>query len=179
MTSWPNWYHAARGDRHAWLHWLHVRYGPVVRLTPNSLSFNTVSAVDAIYRSRKANVIKSDWYQCVRDSAGGFESTFTARDKARHEVKRRLLSHAFSDPALKGYEPRIVQTVRKWLDCLDQEAIKSGRIIDLGKWSEYLIFDIMGDLCFGKPFGLLESEENRFLARLVPQATRSWYTVSL
>jgi len=179
LTSWSNWYHAAQGDRHVWLHQLHARYGSVIRFAPNSISFNTVSAVDAIYKSRKANVIKSDWYQCVRDSAGGFESTFTARDKARHGVKRRLLSHAFSERALKGYEPRIVQTVRTWLDCIDQESRKGDGKIDLGTWSEYLIFDILGDLCFGKPFGLLKSEEDRFIARLVPQATRSWYTVSL
>lgn len=178
LSAWPNWYHAAKGDRHTWLHDLHARYGPVVRFTPNSLSFNTVSAIDLIYKSRKANAIKSDWYQCVRDSAGGFESTFTARDKARHGVKRRLLSHAFSEKALKDYEPVINKTVGTWLSQLEQEANSTGGgAVDLGRWSEYLIFDILGELCFSKSFGLLESSEGRYITKLVPQATRSWYTL--
>ena len=178
LTSWPNWHHAAQGDRHVWLCQLHSRYGSAVRFAPNSISFNTVTAVDAIYKTRKADVVKSDWYQSVRDSAGGFESTFTARDKPRHGVKRRLLSNAFSERALRGYEPRIVKSIQTWLDCLEQAGGKTGGSVDLGRWSEYLIFDILGDLCFGKPFGLLKSDENRFIAKLVPQATRSWYTVS-
>lgn len=177
LSAWPNWYHSAKGDRHTWLHDLHARYGPVVRFTPNSLSFNTVSAIDSIYKSRKANVIKSDWYQCVRDSAGGFESTFTARDKARHGVKRRLLSHAFSEKALKDYEPMINKTVGTWLSQLEQEAKSTGGAVDLGRWSEYLIFDILGEICFSKSFGLLESSDGRYITKLVPQATRSWYTL--
>ncbi|KAL2284621.1 hypothetical protein FJTKL_08721 [Diaporthe vaccinii] len=178
LSAWPNWYHAAKGDRHTWLHDLHARYGPVVRFTPNSLSFNTVSAIDLIYKSRKANAIKSDWYQCVRDSAGGFESTFTARDRVRHGVKRRLLSYAFSEKALKDYEPVINKTVGTWLSQLEQEANSNrGGAVDLGRWSEYLIFDILGQLCFSKSFGLLESSEGRYITKLVPQATRSWYTL--
>lgn len=178
LSAWPNGYHAAKGDRHTWLHDLHARYGPVVRFAPNSLSFNTVSAIDSIYKSRKANIIKADWYQCVRDSAGGFESTLTARHKARHGVKRRLLSYAFSEKALKDYEPVINNKVRTWLQQLEQEARSSGGgTIDLGRWSEYLIFDILGEICFSKSFGLLESPEGRYITKLVPQATRCWYTL--
>lgn len=150
-----------------------------MRFTPNSISFNTVTAVDSIYRSRKANVIKSDWYQCVRDSSGGFESTFTARDKARHAVKRRLLSHAFSERALKDYEPRIVSLIGSWLDWLEDERKKNDNHINLGAWSDCLIFDILGDLCFGSAFGLLDSSEDRNLVGLIPQATRSWYMVRI
>lgn len=91
-----------------------------------------------------------------------------ARDKARHGVKRRLLSHAFSNSALKDYEPRTVGTVRTWLHGIDEESMKGDGKIDLGRWNEYLIFDILGALCFRKPFGWLKSEEDRFITRLVP-----------
>lgn len=148
-----------------------------MRFAPEAVSFNTTSAVDTIYRSRKPDVIKSDWYQTVRDSAGGFESTFTARDKTRHGIKRRLLSHAFSERALKDYEPRIASLVGTWLECLQGE-IDSGRgDIDMGKWCDYLIFDILGDLCFGKAFGVMASVENRSIVGLVSRATEGWYKV--
>lgn len=148
-----------------------------MRFTPNSLSFNSVEAVEEIYRSRKANVIKSDWYQSVRDSASGFESTFTAREKHRHAIKRRLLSHAFSERALKEYEPRIASLVSQWLDCLQSETNEGLRSINMGDWSNYLVFDILGDLCFGEAFGTLESEHERSIVGLIPRVTGSWYTV--
>ena len=147
-----------------------------MRFTPDSISFNTAAAVDDIYRSRTANVIKSDWYQCVRDSAGGFESTFTARDKVRHAVKRRLLSHAFSERALRDYEPRISDLIRKWLNCVENEA-QDGDSINMGDWCSYLIFDILGELCFGKSCGLMTSAVDRSIVGLIPQTTKSWYMV--
>ncbi|KAJ5102990.1 hypothetical protein N7532_003519 [Penicillium argentinense] len=178
ISAIPNWYHAKRGDRHEWLHKMHTQYGTIVRFTPNSISFNTPSALESIYKSRKANIIKSDWYQCVRDSAGGFESTFTARDKARHGVKRRLLSHAFSDKALREYEPRICQKISSWLDYLEAEAEAKNGTVDLGEWCNFLIFDILGDLAFGASFGFTAKEEDRSIVGLVPRATGGWYSVS-
>lgn len=71
----------------------------------------------------------------------------------------------------------INKTVGTWLSQLEQEAKNTGGAVDLGRWSEYLIFDILGEICFSKSFGLLESSDGRYITRLVPQATRSWYTL--
>lgn len=177
LSTIPNWRHACAGDRHLWLLQLHERYGPIVRYTPNSLSFNTASAVETIYGNAKANVMKGDWYQCVQDSAGGHESTFTARNKGRHAIKRRMLSQAFSERALRDYLPRVNAVIRSWLDNLEVE-IANGHYIDLGLWSSILMFDILGDLCFGRPFGLLDSNDLRYLIKLVNRTTGGWYTVS-
>lgn len=38
-------------------------------------------------------------------------STFTEIDKKVHERKRRIVSHGFSDSALRSYEPRIMGNV--------------------------------------------------------------------
>ncbi|KAJ5117157.1 hypothetical protein N7448_004102 [Penicillium atrosanguineum] len=132
------------------------------------------STVFTFDMSRKSNVIKSDWYQTVRDSAGGFESTFTAREKNRHAIKRRLLSHAFSEKALKNYEPRICNLIDSWIECLGAEAEKDDGCVDLGEWCNYLIFDILGDLGYGQSFELTAKKENRSIVGLVPKATAGW-----
>lgn len=31
----------------------------------------------------------------------------------------------------------------------------------MAKWSNYVTLDLLGDLCFGKPFGMLEPDEYR------------------
>lgn len=155
-----------------------------MRFAPNSLSFNTAEAFDAIYKSPRTNVIKSDWYQCVRDSAGGFESTFTARQTARHAAKRRLLSQAFSERALRDYEPRICAHIEAWIEAIqdemgdgDGDGVGGLVDIDLGQWSNYLIFDILGDLGYGSSFGLVTTATNRSMVDLIPKATGGWYSV--
>lgn len=137
------------------------------------MSFNTISAVNSIYTSQ-ANVRKGDWYQCVRDSAGGFESTFTAREKVRHALKRRILAHAFSERALREYEPRVKLLTENWLRGLAAVSNEEGGI-DFAAWANYVIFDVLGDLCYGKDFGLMHSEKDRYVTKLLPRTTRSWY----
>lgn len=114
----------------------------------------------------------------MRESSGGFESTFTAREKARHGTKRRLLSQAFSERALKDYEPRIVSLIRTWVNCIEDEVEKGTSSINIGKWGDYLVFDILGNLCFGKAFGVMTSAKDRPTVSLVSEATEGWYRVS-
>lgn len=130
--------------------------------------------MDSIYTSRDANVRKGDWYQCVKDSAGGFESTFTAREKGRHALKRRILAHAFSGKALREYEPRIKLLTGNWLRRLAAVSTDDGKI-DFAAWANYIIFDILGDLCYGQDFGLVHSEKDRYVTKLLPRTTHSWY----
>ena len=72
---------------------------------------------------------------------------------------RKLLSHAFSDSALRQQE----EIMKHYFDLLVQrlkEKIDSGSpTVDLTKWYNFLTFDIIGDMCFGESFGALQSGE--------------------
>lgn len=64
--------------------------------------------------------------------------------------------------------------VKKWLLAL--AAISAdGSSVDFAAWANYVIFDILGDLCYSKEFDLIKSEENRHVTKLLPRCTRSWY----
>ena len=41
---------------------------------------------------------------------------------------------------------------------------------DLGKWGNYLTFDVMGDLVFGRDFGMLAGNESRELPAIIDAA---------
>jgi hypothetical protein len=41
---------------------------------------------------------------------------------------------------------------------------------NMARWADWLTFDIMGDLVFGKAFGMLDEEKNRFAVDLVSSA---------
>jgi cytochrome P450 len=84
--------------------------GPIVRISPNQLSFNTISALNAINADRNANVNRDEWYKSV-DIASGAYSTQSCMDKQEHAFRRRIISQAFSEKALREAESFINNNV--------------------------------------------------------------------
>jgi hypothetical protein len=50
------------GNRREYIHHLHQRYGPVVRLGPNEVSFTSVEALKEIYSSGGSGYDKTEFY---------------------------------------------------------------------------------------------------------------------
>lgn len=50
---------------------------------------------------------------------------------------------------------------------------------NVAHWCNYLTFDVMGDLCFGKAFEMLDSEKNRHVTELISSAAHMHLIVSL
>jgi len=50
---------------------------------------------------------------------------------------------------------------------------------NMSDWCNYLTFDVMGDLCFGKAFEMLENHENRSVIDLIGSAAHMHLIVSL
>jgi cytochrome P450 len=73
---------------------------------------------------------------------------------------RKLLSHAFSDTALRQQEDLMSLYFELLVQRLNEkiDSPASGKV-DLTQWYNFLTFDIIGDLCFGESFGALESGE--------------------
>jgi len=49
---------------------------------------------------------------------------------------------------------------------------------NMADWCNYLTFDVMGDLCFGKAFEMLEHHENRHVINLIGSAAHMHLIVS-
>ncbi len=49
---------------------------------------------------------------------------------------------------------------------------------NMADWCNYLTFDVMGDLCFGKAFEMLEHENNRHVIDLIGNAAHMHLIVS-
>jgi cytochrome P450 len=107
----------------------------------------------------KANVGKSSYYKSYPRIVDAV-TTWNSTNKAVHARKRRVLNSAFSDKALKSAEPFVHANLDRWCELLEEQIESNG-----GEWSEslnmaeganYPIFDILGDLCFGRPFDMKE-----------------------
>ncbi|OCL10635.1 benzoate 4-monooxygenase cytochrome P450 [Glonium stellatum] len=164
LTNWPLVLQAYHGNRH--LHHLrdHAKYGPIVRIGPNTLSFNTETALNAIYGGKKVNVRKTGMYITL-DAGSGALSTHTEIDKEKHAYRRRVLSYAFSDNALRSAEPLILHNVEIFCSAIaPKEKHQWSEKKNMSLWCSWLGFDIMGDLAFGERFKCIESEEHRYTA---------------
>ncbi|KAF2712007.1 pisatin demethylase [Pleomassaria siparia CBS 279.74] len=138
---------------------IHDRYGPVVRVMPNELSFNTAKAWDDIYGHRVGlpNMDKDPIHVGSVEAIPGATNLTMAPD-AHHARQRRALAHAFSkqalleqEPILKGYVSTFVQRLR--------EMAHKGEVTNMVSWFNFCTFDIIGDLSFGEPFGCLNEGE--------------------
>lgn len=88
-----------------------------------------------------------------------------------HAQMRRALSHGFSDRGIREMEPRMKSLINKMLASLDDvcdrqvqppsfKATKLGAaVVDLTKWTNWLMFDLIGELTFGESFGCLDTQE--------------------
>jgi hypothetical protein len=89
-----------------------------------------------------------------------------------------VLNQAFSERALKEAEGFVVEHVARWVERLGEQVVGDGmgkvceekveerggwsKPIDISEWSDWLVFDIMGELSFGRSFGLKEKGPNQF-----------------
>ncbi|KAK2763293.1 hypothetical protein FQN54_009929 [Arachnomyces sp. PD_36] len=179
LSGWPRFFLVQSGSRHLETWKQHEIYGPIVRIGPNEVSINTVAGLKGIYGSRKCNTQKSDWYNTVVVAARG-PSTHSIVDRQRHAFRRRVLEHAFTEPALASAEVFIRENVQKWCKYLGDGASKVGEWTppkNMGDWCTYLGYDIMGNLMFGKQFHCMESEEHRYVPGVMMETTRTVYVL--
>lgn len=87
---------------------------------------------------------------------------FNTRDRAEHTRKRKTISHTFSAKSIGQFEQYIHANlnlfVKQWKKISSEQCSTGSNFasIDALNWFNYLAFDIIGDLAFGAPFGMLE-----------------------
>ncbi|KAJ5309062.1 hypothetical protein N7508_004441 [Penicillium antarcticum] len=135
---------------------LHQKYGEVVRIAPDELSFINGGAWKAIYGTRIGHSQKPKDHRFYAPTGNGAASIILSND-ADHSRFRRLLSHAFSDsslreqePIIKGYVDLLMQRLRENIEC-------GNNTVDIVAWYNFTTFDIIGDLAFGEPFDCLKN----------------------
>ncbi|KAF2465350.1 cytochrome P450 [Lindgomyces ingoldianus] len=183
LSGWPLLWQAYKGNRHLFHLKDHEKYGPIVRISPSTLSFNTAPSLATIYGSRTVPVKKGEWYKTF-DVAAGTYSSFTETDKAIHATKRRWVSPAFSDLSQRANETLIIDVIERFCETIRPRRREGG---DKGGWGEkwnasvlttYLGFDIMGALVFGCDFRTVQEVGYRDLADSILPASKFLYWVS-
>ncbi|KAH8826822.1 cytochrome P450 monooxygenase [Flagelloscypha sp. PMI_526] len=163
---------AQTGHRSETVHQAHLEYGPVIRIAPRHVSIAIPEALGTVY-GHGNGALKADFYDAFVSIRRGL---FNSRDRAEHTRKRKIVSHIFSQKSVLEFEPQIqlyvAQLLSRWDAFIDagQGAQggdgegwhnANGRVwLDLLPWVSYLAFDIIGDLAFGSPFGMIAAGQD-------------------
>lgn len=138
---------------------LHREHGRYVRIGSNDLSITDPEIMELAF-GLHAIATKAEWY----DGSKPFDSMHTLRNKPEHDKRRRIWAPAFSDKALREYEQKVQIFNDKLIDRVHEH--KGGRM-DMSKWFNLYSFDVMGQLSFGKDYGMLDSGERHWALELL------------
>ncbi|KAI0599977.1 cytochrome P450 [Biscogniauxia sp. FL1348] len=135
----------------------HEKYGPVVRIGPDRLVFNSATALRDIYQNER--VTKSPIY-LVTQAKVGAHSTWNSLDREMHRRKRKLVGRATTEASMRSFEPTMIEQVDLFIQGIARSKSQS---INIKNRCSYLSFDIAGLLSFGYALHLQTDEKNQFL----------------
>ena len=126
-----------RGTMDASIVLYHRKYGNVMRLGDNGLSFTTAQAWKDIYGYGHGS---TQWPKKEFRPPGSVPNIIFSND-ADHARFRRALAHAFSEKALAQQESLIKKYVDLLVEGLSEES-RGGRSVDMTMWYNLTTFDI-------------------------------------
>ena len=146
-SRFPYLWHIYYGTLNQAVHEAHKKYGDVVRVAPNEVSFTTgETAWQDIYGFQSSKTSKGQyskdymWYNPAPNGVWHIVNTPNLADHSRH---RRKLAHAFSDRALREQESILQYYINLLVRRLTEQCEgESGGKVDMVKWYNFALFDI-------------------------------------
>ncbi|TID07058.1 Isotrichodermin C-15 hydroxylase [Colletotrichum higginsianum] len=132
---------------------VHAKYGPVVRIGPNELSFATEEALKTIHNPgpdsghfTKQGTIESLLAKLIWAAP----NLLTTTDKTAHKRLRTALQPAFTAKALMEQEDIVQHHVNRAVESLGAE-LTDKTAVSISDHVGKMIWSIVGDLSFGEP----------------------------
>ncbi|KAJ1299711.1 hypothetical protein OPQ81_005037 [Rhizoctonia solani] len=163
-------YYGIAGKRAKYIHELHKKYGPIVRVGPEEVDVTDIASVKEIH-TVKATYIKSPrFYSSFRTPGNYPDNVFNTTNVQYHRQQRKLLSGGFSDASLHAFHPVVEGRITLAIERMMREMETRG-VADVFKWWLFMATDVIGELTFGKSFRMLEHGEVLILAIYVIKKT--------
>ncbi|EXJ79255.1 hypothetical protein A1O3_08756 [Capronia epimyces CBS 606.96] len=159
---------------------LHRQYGPVVRIGPNEVSFNSLSALKAIYGAGSV-FERTDFYRMF--DVYGRPNLFTFGSGKLHRDRKKLISHIYANQTVLGpdFGPLVQNKVTGFLSLLEQEPEHASEIFGS---LHYFSLDAISEFVYGPDYGgtkaLSGCKQSRELIQDILNPARrrlAWYTV--
>lgn len=158
-----------RGELHLKVLEFHQKYGEVVRISPDELSFTVSSAWDDIQGllpDRRQNRKDLHWYGPLE---AGWERQIVVAPDTNHARLRRIFGPAFTPKAVDELSGMLLKYSNRFIECLTK-AIETKAVQDMSAWDNFATFDLMGEFAFDESFQCLENAGSSFVTTIVEGA---------
>ncbi|KAH3912080.1 hypothetical protein HBH56_121360 [Parastagonospora nodorum] len=134
------------GQRTRTIDALHKQYGPVVRIGPNEVHFNSTTALRTIYGAG-SGFERTNFYAMF--DVYGRKNLFTFPGVADHAKRKRLVAHVYSKSAmLKGQPASIIaEKIRDFLQLLEKTPLGDG--MEIFSTFHYYAIDVITAFLYG------------------------------
>ena len=142
---------------------LNVKYGPLVRIAPNWVVCSDASELRRIWAVRPPWQ-RGQWYKGLRIDPYR-DNTFTAVDEGVHETLRSKLLPGYAGKNVDNVHELIDEQVADLIRLLETKYLSTAtdfKAVDLAQKAQYFTLDVISSLAFGKAFGYLVSDEDKF-----------------
>jgi cytochrome P450 len=146
---------------------VHEKYGPVVRISPDEISFVDGDAWKRLYGHVKP-CVKSKWYETWYIPPAG-HGIFSERSIEARGARRRLVATAYAMSSVLGYEDKIQRILdENWNQF--RKLAATGEKIDMDHWATYFAYDIVSELALGNTLGMVKTGHD--VNRVMESSTR-------
>lgn len=134
---------------------LHKKYGPVVRTSPNILSYANSVVYKDVFSHRQGHEEFGKTTLTKVSPPNGVDGILLA-DRVNHSRYRRAFAASFSDRGMQRQQPLIRSYVDLFIQGLKSKSAEGPQ--DIVAWFNWTTFDIIGALTFGEDFGCLKQQ---------------------
>lgn len=183
LTKWRLALEDYRGTRTRTIHRLHQQYGPVVRIGPNEVHFNSLTALRKIYGAG-SGFERTTFYRMF--DVYGRQNLFTFHSSTQHGGRKKLLANAYSKSSMlhgAANEQLITRNVNYYMGLLDK---LNGDVNDTFKSLHYYSLDSITHFLYGPKLGgtsatLGATADRALLGDVLDPSRRklSWFAVHL
>ncbi|KAL6364456.1 hypothetical protein LRP88_01857 [Fusarium phalaenopsidis] len=146
LTKWRLGYEDWRGTRTPTIQQLHSKYGPAVRIGPNEVSFNSLTALKTVY-GPGSRYGRTAFYRMF--DVYGEQNLFSFHSVEEHGSRKKLLSHAYAkSTVLKTPTTQLIEEkTREYMDLIGSEP---NHISDVFHTLHYYSLDNITSFIYGK-----------------------------
>ncbi|KAJ5016270.1 Cytochrome P450 monooxygenase lolP1 [Colletotrichum sp. SAR 10_99] len=154
---------ALNGSVHEYYMELHEKYGPLVRIGPNTVMFSDPDTLKRIAAAR-SRYTKGEWYAVGRTTPGE-DHLFSMRDEEKRKNLKSKMGPGYSGLENGGFEAGIDKQIAAFIDLIDTKYISTPNVfrpMDMASKSTYFALDVISELGFGHAYGFLREDRDLY-----------------
>ncbi|KAK5199624.1 hypothetical protein LTR99_004420 [Exophiala xenobiotica] len=159
LTTWWQSYYASQLKKAEQVQAAHLKYGDIVRIGPNEISFSNPKYLKAIY-GHNVPVLKTEFYLGGKFSV--HENIFSMRHREEHAARRKLMARNFAQTTLIEMAPSLLRKAQALCHKLEEY---EGRTANVYPWLHRLGLEYIFMLTLGRDPQLTETDTHHHALR--------------